>query len=101
MSRYARKVDGNQGEIVAALEAIGVRVFDTSSVGQGLPDLVCMRGGKTTWVEVKNGDRPPSARKLTLAQVRFRDKALSAGVQIHVVENIEQALAVFGARRAA
>jgi hypothetical protein len=33
--------------------------------------------------------------------VRFRDKALSAGVQVYVVENVEQALAVFGARRAA
>jgi hypothetical protein len=101
MSRQPHKVDANQGEIVRALEAIGVRVIDMSANGQGCPDLCCMCRGFTTWLEVKDGDKPPSARRLTIPQIRWHEAARWAGVKVHVVESVAQALAVFGARMAA
>jgi Holliday junction resolvase len=101
MNRFARKVDANHSEIVDALRAAGVRVFDMSATGEGCPDLCCLVRGHTVWVEVKDGNKPPSARKLTPAQIRWHEVASSAGVKVHVVENVQQALAVFGARMAA
>lgn len=97
MIRRAARVDTNQSEIVATLRAIGVTVTDLSGVGDGVPDLVCLWRGQTVWVEVKNGSKPPSARKLTVEQVRFHNDARLAGVKVHVVSTVDEALAVFGA----
>ena len=91
----ARKVDNNQSEIVSALRGIGVQVCVTSAAGEGMTDLVCFYRGKTTLVEVKNGS------KLTGAQVWFHAAAKAAGVEIPVVNNVSEALAIFGARLAA
>lgn len=97
MIRRAARVDANQSEIVATLRAIGVNVTDLSGAGNGVPDLCCMWRGQTYWLEVKNGNKSPSRRKLTEEQVRFHDNARLAGVKVHVVETVDQALAVFGA----
>lgn len=97
MIRRAARVDANQSEIVAALRSIGVKVTDLSSAGKGVPDLCCMWRGQTYWLEVKDGNKPPSARKLTVEQVRFHADARNVGVKVHVVETVDQALAVFGA----
>ena len=48
MSTYARSVDGNQAEIVAALRGCGVWVLDLSALPQadpraaGVADLLCV-----------------------------------------------------------
>jgi hypothetical protein len=89
--RYAAKADRNQPEIVTALRKIGAKVIPTHTVGQGFPDLVVDYGGRTFLLEIKDGEKPPSARKLTPAQETFH--AAWTG-EIHVVDSIEQALAV-------
>jgi Holliday junction resolvase len=97
MIRRAARVDANQSEIVAALRAIGVGVVDMSGVGRGFPDLFAMFRGTMYLLELKNGSKPPSARKLTVEQVRFHNDARLAGVKVHVVSTVDEALAVFGA----
>jgi hypothetical protein len=72
--RYAKRTDANHGEIRDGLRADGYIVDDLSDVGQGIPDLAVQ--SQTGWppclfADVKNGTRPPSARKLTPAQERF------------------------------
>lgn len=69
---YARRVDGNHAAIVAALRGIGCSVYDASRVGRSFPDLVCGYKGKTFLVEVKDGTKPPSARKLNAGQEKFQ-----------------------------
>ena len=69
---YARRVDGNQSEVRQALEAIGCSVCDLSGVGGGVNDLLIGYRGKNVLIEVKDGSKPPSARKLTPAQVIFQ-----------------------------
>lgn len=97
MSRYARRVDGNHAEIVRALEQIGVGVQDTSALGEFV-DLVTFHRGIVRLLEVKDGSRPPSARKLTEAQVRLHEAARVHGCKIHVVTCVDEALRLHGAR---
>lgn len=69
--RRAAKVDRNQAEIVKALRQAGASVLCLHTVGQGCPDLLVDFRGKTRLIEIKDGDLPPSARKLTPDELRF------------------------------
>ena len=53
MTRFARKVDLNQAEIVAALRADGWEVRDMHKCGYGIYDLLVRKGGLRFWIEVK------------------------------------------------
>ena len=59
-----RRVDANQGRIVAALERIGATVVDLHTVGGGCPDLLAGYRGINYALEVKDGAKPPSRRKV-------------------------------------
>jgi hypothetical protein len=98
MNRFARKVDGNHAEIVRALEQIGVGVLDTSTAGDGWSDLVTFYRGVMRAVEIKDGDKAPSARKLTIPQVRAHELARVHGCTIYVVTSVDEALRLHGAR---
>ena len=65
MMRRAAKVDANHGEIVKDLRKYGHQVYDMSGVGKGFPDLLVCAHKKWLLLEVKDGAKPPSARKLT------------------------------------
>lgn len=97
MSRYARRTDDNQTRIVNALRAVGVDVIITSAIGRGFPDLLCIHPADDSIVllEVKDGAKAPSRRKLTPAEVAFAKR-----VPVRVVASVDEALAAFGMRRA-
>lgn len=85
--RRAARVDANHAAIVAALRRIGCEVLDLSAVGAGCPDLLVLHRGKLQLIEVKDGAKRPSARRLTADQVRF---ALHWPVK--VVRSVEDAI---------
>ncbi len=89
MSKYARRVDDNQTEIVDALRACGA-VVRVISQGNGIPDLLVGYRGYTILMEVKDGNKVPSARKLTEAEQKFFDEW--CGGMLVVVNNVEEAL---------
>ena len=91
--RRAAKIDANQPDIVAALRAAGASVEPLHAVGKGVPDLLVAHRGTNYLIEVKDGGKVPSARKLTAAQVDWH--AAWRG-QVAVVETVEHALAVIG-----
>jgi hypothetical protein len=93
--RRAAKTDANQTQIVSALRAAGVFVQSLAAVGNGVPDLLCGFRGRLFLLEVKDGNKVPSARKLTQAQVDWH--AIWADVPLFVVETPEQALIALGA----
>lgn len=96
MTRRAAKIDANQGDIVQAFRALGCSVAITSAVGDGFPDLVVGINGLNVLVEIKDGARPPSERKLTPAQVVFHDGWRG---QVVVVISVDQAIALVAAVR--
>ena len=69
--RRAPKKDGNHREIVRALRDYGCKVLDLAAVGNGCPDLLVRKGLLMKLLEIKDGNRPPSARTLTLDQITF------------------------------
>ena len=91
---YAPKVDANQDEIVRALRGVGCSVALLHGVGKGVPDLLVGRDRQTMLIEVKDGSKPPSARRLTPDQVEWWDTW--RGAMPIVVTSVEEALAVVG-----
>lgn len=98
MKRRANRVDENHAPIRDALRSIGAYVVDCSQVGAGFPDLLVFWRGECIPVEVKNPDKPKADRQLTPDQVVFHAEALARGVMVRVVETVDQALAILGAR---
>lgn len=96
---HPARTDGNHGTIKAVLRDIGARVIDLSAVGCGCPDLAVLYRGRTIWIEVKDGMKPPSARRLTPDQREWHQAAHARGVDVRVVTNEDEAvLAVTGSQ---
>jgi len=84
--RRAAKIDDNQKEIVDYLRKIGATVRSTAAIGQGFPDLVIGYKGQNFLVEVKDGSKVPSKRKLKPDEQAFFD---SWAGHVFVIERIE------------
>lgn len=91
--RRAAKVDANQSDIVKALRAVGATVQVLSDVGKGCPDLLVGRAGKNYLLEIKDGDKFKSKRKLTPDQIEWHQEWCG---QVAVVECVDDALVVVG-----
>ena len=83
-------MDANQAEIVAALRSIGAFVQPLHQVGGGVPDLLVGIGGRTLLIEVKDGNKPPSARELTPDQEDWH--AGWRGGPVYVVTDVGDAI---------
>lgn len=90
----AARVDANQGEIVKALRKSGAAVQSLSSTGKGCPDLLVGFRGINYLIEVKDGGKPKSARRLTPDQVVWHSSWLGS---VFIAEDVDQALKIIGA----
>lgn len=91
--RAKARVDRNHQEIVKALREVGCSVQSLAAVGKGVPDLLAARCGTNFLLEVKDGDKPPSGRKLTDDEQQWHHKWKGP---VHVVNNVEEALKAVG-----
>ena len=89
MRRAARR-DDNEKEIVAAMREAGAYVKVIND--EGLFDLLVSYRGETLLIEVKDGAKPPSARRLTDAEQKFHDAW--PGDNLHIINSVEEALAL-------
>lgn len=64
------KSDDNQARVVADLRAVGASVLVVSQFGIGF-DLIVGFRGRNFLLEVKDGSKPKSARKLTTHEKDF------------------------------
>ena len=93
--RRAAAVDANQAAIVGALRAYGASVQPLHSVGQGCPDLLVAHRGVNYLIEVKDGDKVPSARQLTEPQKVWHSCWRG---QVAIANNRTEALEIIGAK---
>jgi hypothetical protein len=89
MRRAARR-DDNEQEIIKAMRAEGAYVKVIND--EGLFDLLVSHRGETLLVEVKDGSKPPSARRLTEAEQKFHDEW--PGSDLYIVNSVEEAIAL-------
>lgn len=64
------------------------------TVGKGCPDLLCGVRGTNLLVEIKDGQKVPSARKLTPDEAAWHQ---SWRGQVAIIESVDDALALVGA----
>lgn len=89
--KYKAKADDNQPEIVNHFRNLGFSVAHTYTVGKGMVDIVVAKNGVNVLVEIKDGAKPPSARKLTLDEQKFHDEWKGL---IRVVETFDDVVAL-------
>ena len=63
--RRAARIDRNQPDIIKALRYAGATVQPTHTLGKGCPDLLVGFRGENFLLEIKDGRKSPSHRKLT------------------------------------
>lgn len=88
MTRWAAKVDANQGEIVQALRDAYCSVLPIHRVGQGCPDLAVGYKGRTYFLEIKT-----AKGNLTPAEIEFMNTWRGHYV---IVRTVDEALKAIG-----
>jgi hypothetical protein len=86
--RRAANLDSNHRAIVLALRSIGATVQSLASMGGGVPDLLVGYRGLNVLLEVKDSEKPPSARSLTLDETHWQE---TWGGQVKTVSTCEEA----------
>ena len=93
MSKYARKVDTNQADVIQWYEGLGYSVINSSKMGDGFPDLIAVQQmpeyfGVNLWhtifIEVKRS----KYAKYTQAQKEFNEKYPGLAVRVETVEDV-------------
>lgn len=88
--RTASRRDANERSIIKAMEAEGAFVRQINDEGRF--DLLVWHKGQTLLMEVKDGSKPPSARRLTDAELKFH--AEWPGDNLYVVNSEAEAVAI-------
>lgn len=89
--RRAARVDENQADIIEGLRFVGVSVQPLHTIGKGCPDLLCGFRGNNYLLEIKNEAQPPSKRKLTDDQIKWKHEWCGT---VDIVESLDEALRV-------
>lgn len=86
MVRRAARTDANHAAVVGCLVACGCEVQSLAAVGGGVADLLVHHKAtkRILLIEVKDGAKPPSARRLTPDQEEWHKR-----FPVHVVERVE------------
>jgi len=92
------RIDANQPNIIKALRNAGASVQPLHTVGGGVPDLLVGWRDRNILIEVKDGDKPPSARQLTPDQDVWHKNWRG---RVYVVTSVDEALAALSGGLAA
>lgn len=89
--RRNAKVDSNQKEIVDALREYGATVLIVSQLKNAF-DILVGFNSKLYIVEIKDGNKPKSARKLTDGEQKCKEFFERVGCKYNIVESVEDAI---------
>ena len=85
-----KRTDNNQKDVVKALRKIGCSVFPAHMVGHGFPDIVVGYRGRNYLLEIKDGTKPPSRKKLTTDEKLFH---FGWRGEVAIVYSVDEAIA--------
>lgn len=85
--RRAAKVDRNHPEIRQAARDLGMGWLDCHQLKKACDAFVTWKG-RTAAIEIKDPEKPPSARKLTEGEEAFCEMWTAAGGNYAVIETI-------------
>src|SRR5262245_57961979 len=91
-----RRTDANHRQIVEALRSRGLAVLDLHAI-PGVLDLLVGYRSVLYLVEIKNGSKPPSRRRVTPAEQTTIALFKGQGCPVVVVGSIEELLRAIGA----
>ena len=90
--KYNNKVDANQPALVELWRKCGAYVTLMSGDPTTGCDVIVSWQGRNEFVEIKDGDKPPSKRKWTEGELQKQEDLGRVGCKLHVGENEEQAI---------
>jgi Holliday junction resolvase len=90
----AARIDANHEQVVLALRTAGATVQSLAATGKGVPDLLVGFQGKTLLMEIKDGNKTPSERRLTEDQLKWH--GAWRGGPLAVVDSPDAALRMLG-----
>jgi hypothetical protein len=93
--RTRARVDTNQSAIVEALRGAGATVLHLHTIGKGCPDIAVGIHGRNYLLEIKNGSKSPSKRKLTPDEQKWHEAWRG---EVCIVSSEAEALAAIGAK---
>ena len=85
--RRAARIDANQPDIVKVFRSLGWSVLIISQL-KNCFDILVSKNGRTVAVEIKDGSKPPSARKLTEGEQEFKDGWQGEYVIIESIDDV-------------
>lgn len=88
-----KRADANQPDIVQALRQAGASVQHLHEVGRGCPDILVGFRGMNYVAEIKDGNKPPSKRKLTPDEQAWH---LAWRGKVEIIETVDDALKLIG-----
>ena len=91
--RRAARVDRTQAEIIAALRKVGASVQPLHTLGSGCPDLLVGYRHVNYLMEIKDGELPPSKRRLTADESTWMQ---TWNGQYAVAGSVREALRIIG-----
>lgn len=92
----ARRTDANQQDIMDALRQIGASVQSLHKVGDGCPDIAAAYANKNLFLEIKDGNQPPSKRRLTPAESEWQKAWMGPVVTVTSVSEAVKAVMALG-----
>jgi len=87
-----KRVDANQAELVAEVRRLGGEVQHLHTLGHGCPDLLIAFADRWLVVEVKDGEKPPSRRRLTPDEERWHARFPATVLIWESVEDVQRTL---------
>lgn len=88
-----KRTDSNHRELVNQIRKLGASVWDTHELGKGFPDLIVGIRNQNFLLEVKDGKKSPSRKRLTEDEQKFFN--IWKG-QVAKVETLDEVIKVLG-----
>ena len=90
-----RRTDANHKEIVDTLRKIPfLSVFSTHTIGKGFPDIVIGYKGINYLVEIKDGAKTKSQKKLTEDEIKFHQSWFGQIIVCECVKDVLELLQI-------